>query len=150
MVVRPIDRDRFMACGMVRSSAVALSRENLSQGTGARTVSKTQQSSREKACSQALAVDRSPTADQCGTPKTKVSMARDYERSIPKALLQQRRNPSCGSGTGLRHCKEARSIFPPNRLFCDGHHSGPSHRKTSFKRCPIGPFVRPECQGLFA
>jgi hypothetical protein len=25
MVVRPIDRDRFMACGMVRSSAVALS-----------------------------------------------------------------------------------------------------------------------------
>jgi len=55
---------------------------------------KTQQKLAEKACSQALAAEEGISGRSCAFSRP----------GVPRAG-QQRRNPTCGSGTGLRNCK---------------------------------------------
>jgi hypothetical protein len=126
----PMGRDRFMACGMVRSSALSAKKLRV-------------QAARYFASWKIIDCDRSHTADQCGTPNTKVSrtlpwrhanMGRkgQYQRPVTKGVV---RIAPAGAVLGYVIAKKSANrevVFPPNRRFCDGRHSGRSRCKTRF------------------
>src|SRR5262249_3312369 len=101
---------------------------------------------------------RSPRADQCGTPKTKLSTApapaaRQHGRRLthidplvlvvappPRVALYtpSTKVPAHTKSPVCRYwdCTANRegAGFSSNRQFCDEHHSGRSHRKTRITR----------------